>query len=186
MSYLLQLVRRRDSSTRAHRRPRGRVHAAEPARPLRRRVRPRLRRGHVAARRRKLPTPRLVLQIADCVEHDQPRVLGRHRRSCARTRSTRSTRCIGALAALPRRPRRRGGAASGARAAAPTHRKEVAMSYLKRHGTRRVPQWVAARRARSPNSAGGYAWAVDDWTRLRRFLDPRLRGRLATTRPSGR
>ena len=25
-------------------------------------------------------------------------------------------------------------------------------------------------RARSPNSAGGHAWAVDVWTRLRRFL----------------
>ena len=43
------------------------------------------------------------------------------------------------------------------------------MSYLKRFGTRRVPQ-------REPlpgqvaNSAGGFAWAVDVWTRLRRFL----------------
>src|SRR6059036_1267000 len=43
------------------------------------------------------------------------------------------------------------------------------MSYLKRHGTHRVPQ-----RAPLPgevaNSAGGHAWAVDVWTRLRRFL----------------
>src|ERR671931_2049312 len=45
------------------------------------------------------------------------------------------------------------------------------MSYLKHHGTRRVPQ-----RAPIPgsgqvrNSAGGFAWAVDDWKRLRRFL----------------
>jgi 60 kDa SS-A/Ro ribonucleoprotein len=43
------------------------------------------------------------------------------------------------------------------------------MSYLKRHGTRRVPQW-AALRGQAPNSAGGFAWAVDAWTRLRRFL----------------
>ena len=45
------------------------------------------------------------------------------------------------------------------------------MSYLKRHGTRRVPQWVPILGAdQVPNSAGGFAWAVDDWTRLRRFL----------------
>jgi len=43
------------------------------------------------------------------------------------------------------------------------------MSYLKRHGTRRVPQW-ATLPGQAPNSAGGFAWAVDAWTRLRRFL----------------
>ncbi len=43
------------------------------------------------------------------------------------------------------------------------------MSYLKRHGTRRVPQWAPLPGQRS-NSAGGFAWAVDAWTRLRRFL----------------
>ena len=43
------------------------------------------------------------------------------------------------------------------------------MSYLKRHGTRRVPQW-APLPGQAPNSAGGFAWAVDVWTRLRRFL----------------
>src|SRR4051812_9899931 len=43
------------------------------------------------------------------------------------------------------------------------------MSYLKRHGTRRVPQSVALP-GQVPNSAGGHAWAVDVWTRLRRFL----------------
>jgi 60 kDa SS-A/Ro ribonucleoprotein len=43
------------------------------------------------------------------------------------------------------------------------------MSYLKRHGTRRVPQW-APLPGQAPNSAGGFAWAVDSWTRLRRFL----------------
>ncbi|HEV8462695.1 MAG TPA: TROVE domain-containing protein [Gaiellaceae bacterium] len=41
------------------------------------------------------------------------------------------------------------------------------MSYLKRHA--RVPQWVPLR-DQVANSAGGFAWAVDDWTRLRRFL----------------
>ena len=43
------------------------------------------------------------------------------------------------------------------------------MSYLKRHGTRRVPQW-APLPDQAPNSAGGFTWAVDEWTRLRRFL----------------
>jgi 60 kDa SS-A/Ro ribonucleoprotein len=43
------------------------------------------------------------------------------------------------------------------------------MTYLKRHGTRRVPQW-APLEGQAPNSAGGFAWAVDVWTRLRRFL----------------
>src|SRR5205809_7830569 len=45
------------------------------------------------------------------------------------------------------------------------------MSYLKRYGTRRVPQWAPIPASdQVPNSAGGFAWAVDDWTRLRRFL----------------
>jgi 60 kDa SS-A/Ro ribonucleoprotein len=43
------------------------------------------------------------------------------------------------------------------------------MSYLQKHGTRRVPQWVPLP-GQTANSAGGHAWAVDDWTRLRRFL----------------
>ena len=45
------------------------------------------------------------------------------------------------------------------------------MSYLKQHGTRRVPQWVPIMGSKQvENSAGGFAWAVDDWTRLHRFL----------------
>ena len=45
------------------------------------------------------------------------------------------------------------------------------MAYLKRHGTRRVPQSVPIPGSgQVPNSAGGFAWAVDDWTRLGRFL----------------
>jgi 60 kDa SS-A/Ro ribonucleoprotein len=45
------------------------------------------------------------------------------------------------------------------------------MSYLQRHGTRRVPQTVPIPGSgQVPNSDAGYAWAVDDWTRLRRFL----------------
>src|SRR5437763_3573727 len=45
------------------------------------------------------------------------------------------------------------------------------MSYLKRHGTRRVPQKAPIPGSgQVPNSAGGFVWAVDDWTRLRRFL----------------
>src|ERR671933_1150005 len=43
------------------------------------------------------------------------------------------------------------------------------MSYLKRHGTRRVPQSVPLP-GQVANSAGGHAWAIDDWSRLRRFL----------------
>jgi 60 kDa SS-A/Ro ribonucleoprotein len=43
------------------------------------------------------------------------------------------------------------------------------MSYLKRHGTRRTPQSVPLP-GQVPNSAGGHTWAVDVWTRLRRFL----------------
>jgi 60 kDa SS-A/Ro ribonucleoprotein len=43
------------------------------------------------------------------------------------------------------------------------------MSYLQRHGTRRVPQSVPLP-GQAPNSAGGFAWTVDVWTRLRRFL----------------
>src|SRR6476620_9573689 len=45
------------------------------------------------------------------------------------------------------------------------------MSYLKRHGTRRVPQWAPIQGSdQVPNSSGGFAWTVDQWTRLRRFL----------------
>ena len=45
------------------------------------------------------------------------------------------------------------------------------MSYLKKHQTRRAPQWLPIPGSTQvPNSAGGFAWAVDDWTRLRRFL----------------
>jgi 60 kDa SS-A/Ro ribonucleoprotein len=43
------------------------------------------------------------------------------------------------------------------------------MSYLKRHGTRRVPQRVPLA-GQVQNSAGGHSWPVDEWTRLRRFL----------------
>jgi 60 kDa SS-A/Ro ribonucleoprotein len=45
------------------------------------------------------------------------------------------------------------------------------VSYLKVFRTRRVPQSLPIRDSgQVPNSAGGFAWAVDDWTRLRRFL----------------
>ena len=45
------------------------------------------------------------------------------------------------------------------------------MSYLKRIRSRRPPQSAPiAGSGQVPNSAGGFAWAVDDWTRLRRFL----------------
>ena len=34
------------------------------------------------------------------------------------------------------------------------------MTYLKRHGTRRVPQWLPLP-GQTKNSAGGHAWEVD-------------------------
>src|SRR3954451_7883360 len=44
------------------------------------------------------------------------------------------------------------------------------MSYLKAYGARRAPQCEPIPGAgQAPNSAGGHAWAVDDWARLRRF-----------------
>ena len=43
------------------------------------------------------------------------------------------------------------------------------MSYLSKHGTQRLPQWLPLP-GQVRNSAGGHAWAVDVWTRLRRFL----------------
>jgi 60 kDa SS-A/Ro ribonucleoprotein len=43
------------------------------------------------------------------------------------------------------------------------------MSYLSKHRTRRVPQWLPLA-GQVANSAGGHAWAVDIWMRLRRFL----------------
>ena len=45
------------------------------------------------------------------------------------------------------------------------------MSYLRRIRPRRPPQSAPiAGSGQVPNSAGGYAWEVDDWARLRRFL----------------
>ena len=43
------------------------------------------------------------------------------------------------------------------------------MTYLKGFGTRRVPQSTPLS-GQVANDAGGHAWAVDVWTRLRRFL----------------
>jgi 60 kDa SS-A/Ro ribonucleoprotein len=45
------------------------------------------------------------------------------------------------------------------------------MSYLSKLGLRRTPQHEPIPgTAQVPNSAGGFGWTVDDWTRLRRFL----------------
>lgn len=45
------------------------------------------------------------------------------------------------------------------------------MSYLTRFARRRTSQRLAIPgTSQVPNSAGGYAWAIDDWARLRRFL----------------
>jgi 60 kDa SS-A/Ro ribonucleoprotein len=43
------------------------------------------------------------------------------------------------------------------------------MTYLKRHGTRRVPQWLPLP-GQTKNSAGGHAWGIDLWALLGRFL----------------
>ena len=44
-------------------------------------------------------------------------------------------------------------------------------SYLKQYSTRRMPQSESIPgTSQARNSAGGFAWAVDDWSRLRRFL----------------
>ena len=45
------------------------------------------------------------------------------------------------------------------------------MSYLKRRSKGRAPQSAPIPGSgQVPNSAGGFAWVVDDWARLRRFL----------------
>lgn len=44
------------------------------------------------------------------------------------------------------------------------------MHYLSGHGTRSTPQSTRARGDQVENSAGGFVWQVDPWTRLRRFL----------------
>src|SRR5215475_8497762 len=43
------------------------------------------------------------------------------------------------------------------------------MSYLKRFRKDRLPQWLSLP-GQVKNSARGHSWAVDEWTRLRRFL----------------
>ena len=120
-------------------------------------------------RRRSLPSPRLKLRITDCTseihlefsvdspalrENSEHKIETLHRRARA----------------LPRRARGRVGASRAARARLVTRKGDV-MSYLKRIGTRRVPQSTPIPGSgQVPNSAGGFAWAVDEWTRLRRFL----------------
>src|SRR5215210_8492385 len=45
------------------------------------------------------------------------------------------------------------------------------MSYLSKFRTRRTPQTSPIPGTnQTANSAGGFAWAIDDWARLRRFL----------------
>ena len=45
------------------------------------------------------------------------------------------------------------------------------MSYLKRQSKRRAPQSAPMPGSTQvANSGGGFAWAIDDWARLRRFL----------------
>ena len=129
--------------------------------------------------RRRIPEPRLRLRIGDCDERDLPRVRRRRRRVDGRTRSTRSTPCSARCTAsgTPSRPRPTYTRSESARGPTSERRRDALPEASTERGG--SPQWVAAAtaRTRSPNSAGGFAWAVDDWTRLRRFLDPRLGGR---------
>ena len=83
-----------------------------------------------ARRRRRVPSPRLKLRIADCVERDPPRVLGRLRGG-ARELAPQGRHADHRAGALPRRPGRRGGARAAR--APPTDTKGVPMSYLRRH-----------------------------------------------------
>ena len=115
--------------------------------------------------------PRIRLQIADCVNEITSGSRST-RPSHARTRSSRSTRCsarssasataLAAEAELYCAPRARRN---------PTNHERRCADVLP-EASRHAPDAAvgAAARARLPNSAGGYAWAVDDWTRLRRFL----------------
>ena len=58
------------------------------------------------------------------------------------------------------------------------------MSYLSKHPLRaRTPQSLPLR-GQVPNSAGGHAWAVDDWARLAASSSSAPRA-AASTRPSG-
>ena len=120
-------------------------------------------------RRRRLPSPRLKLRITDCSNeiHLEFSV------DSADERENSLHKIDTLIAALERfRSGLHGGGGAPRRARAPpTTRKGDAMSYLKRLGTRRVPQSAPIPDSgQVPNSAGGFAWAVDGWTRLRRFL----------------
>ena len=44
------------------------------------------------------------------------------------------------------------------------------MTYLQRQSTRRAPQSAPIPGSNQVETSAGFAWAVDDWTRLRRFL----------------
>ena len=119
-------------------------------------------------RRRRLPSPRLKLRITDCTNRIHLEFSVDSHES--RANSLHKIETLIASLERFRRPAGRGGAASGPRGRLPNPKGEP-MSYLKRFGTRRVPQSAPIPGSgQVPNSAGGHAWAVDDWARLRRFL----------------
>ena len=149
----------------------------------------RVRRGHVGPATAPPASTVAAAEAADrrLRKRDQPRVLGRLGRA-TRELALQDRDADRGTRALPCRPRGRGGAASAAGARLARHQaagrsglqfeqqlttieRRCEMSYLKRLGTRRVPQWAPiSNSGQVPNSAGGFAWAVDDWARLRRFL----------------
>ncbi len=151
ISYLLHARPRRRTSvpTRSRRvRRAARVDAVnsapEPPGSLRRRVRARLRRGHDGASGRRDRDPQLVLLIADCTNT----INLEFSLETAELREN-SLYKIGDAARrappLPRRSRRRGRARGARRresSSTQSSERRCAMSYLKRHGTRRVPQWA--------------------------------------------
>ena len=62
----------------------------------------------------------------------------------------------------------------------------MSIKFLKHFNTRKTPQSEPIPgKAMTPNSAGGDSFAVDDWTRLERFLILGSEGGARTTRPSG-
>ena len=158
------------------------TYALEPPGPLRRSVRARLRRGHDGASAP--PQPRsaeLVLQIADCTNTINLEF-------SVETAQLRENSLFKVETLIGALHRFRDGLAAEAELAAqrdsrPNERR-CAMTYLKRHGTRRVPQWVPLP-GQAANSAGGLAWAVDAGRGCAASSCSAPRA-APTTRPSGR
>ena len=180
MSYLLSTrrrptgVERRRACRRAH--ARSTVRTSTAARTCARTSR--TPRRAASTLRRGVPAPRIRLRIADCaneahlefsVESAEHRENSLHKidtllGALARASATRSP---------PRRSRVR-----AARECGPIRTRGGPMSYLKRFRSAPLAAVGAdPRLGQVPNSAGGYAWAVDDWDAAAPLPRPRLGGR---------